>query len=149
MKVIKKLKFTEEQKKEYKKLKIIVSLVGIIGIVLTAILYFFGYRDDSQLIISATLAFLIIYVYDKYRKILSKSKTTVEYSNFQKEIYSKAFTIFLIPLIVGSLIIMFLSFEYEVNSWWLLVYFAIIFVIIVIWAFVYEKKRFGAVYRAP
>jgi len=148
-KLIKKLKFTEKQKSEYKKLKVIVGLVGIIGLVLTAILYFLGYRDDSQLTISVTLAFLIIYVYYKYRRILSKSKTTVKYSNFQKEIYSKAFAIFLIPMIIGALIIVFLSFEYGANPWWLLVYFAIIFAIVVIWAFIYEKKKFGTIMKAP
>lgn len=146
---IKKLEFTKEQKKEYEKLKIVVGVVGIAGLILTFLFYVCEYSDFSKITITITLAFLIIYTYSKYKKILSKGRKTKEYSNFQKEIYSKAFIFFLIPITIGGLIIVFLSFEYEVSPWWLLVYFAIVGVIIGIWAALYEKKRFGAIMRAP
>ena len=153
MSLTKKLKFIDEQKKEYKKLRIVCGTVGSIGIFLTVIFYIFGYADYADLTISIVLVFLIIFVYRNYRKILSQSKTTIEYSNFQKEIYLKTFKLFILILpieIVLAFYLMFFQTELLSKNLWLI--FVIIFVpaiMLGIWAFIYEKKKFGVIYRAP
>ncbi len=148
-KLVKKLKFTKEQKKEYKKLKVIVGLVGIIGLVLTIVFYIFEYRDISYIIISITLAFLLIYVYQKYRKILSKTKVTRTYYDFQKQMCALAL-FFTVPYFVLLIYLVFYQMEFFAKNPILLIVLMIIPGIIggILVAY-YEKKKFGAIMRAP
>jgi len=144
-----KLEFTEEQKKEYKKLKMVVLIVGIIGLLLTCVFYMSGDRANADIAITITLAILIVYAYRKYRNILSKSGRTVEYSKFQKEIYSKAFKYFIVPGSIGSLILMYFCFKYYISPWWLIIFVIIYSIVVGIWTSWYEKKKFGSIKRAP
>jgi hypothetical protein len=144
-----KLEFTEEQKKEYGKLKKFALVVGIPGLILTFVFALMGERELSDAIISITLAILVIYPYNKYREILSKSEKTVEYSKFQKEIYIKGWKYFIIPSCFGALILMYFCFRYHISPWWLMVFVIICSVGGGIWASWYEKKKFGSIKRAP
>ena len=149
MSLTKKLKFTEEQKKEYKKLRIICGTVGIVGIILAVVFYIFGYTDYADLTISITLSFLVIYVYWKYVKVLSKTKVTRAYSDFQKRMYALAL-LFAIPylILLGYLVSSYM--DYFANNIILLIALMIIPGIVagLIVAY-YEKKKFGALQRAP
>jgi len=144
-----KLEFTEEQKKEYGKLKRFALLVGIPGIILTLVFYLIGDRSLADIIITITLAILVIYPYNKYREILSKSEKTVEYSKFQKEIYFKGWKYFIIPSSIGAIALTWFGIQYNLSVWWIMIYMIIWAVAVMAWAFKYEKKRFGSIKRAP
>jgi hypothetical protein len=153
MSLTKKLKFTEEQKKEYKKLRIICGAVGFVGLLITAIFYIFGYRDYADLTVSITLAFLVIYAYRKYGKILSKTKVTRTYSEFQQKMYAYAL-IFSIPYIALLCFLVYYLLWYQTeflakNIIWLIVLMILPGVIAGILVSYYEKKKFGALMRAP
>jgi len=144
-----KLEFTEEQKKEYGKLKTFALLVGIPGLILSLVFYLMGDRSLSDITITITLAILIVHANNKYKEILSRSEKTVEYSKFQKEIYSKGFKYFIIPEIIGILILMYFCLKYNMSPWWPIVYCIIFSIFAGIWAFWYEKKKFGSIKKAP
>jgi len=149
MPLITKLEFTEEQKKEYGKLKKFALVVGIPGLILTFVFYLMGEHEIADVIISITLAILIIYPYNKYKKILSKGEKTVEYAKFQKEIYFKAWKYFIIPSCFGTLILMYFCFRYHISPWWPIIFLIICSISVGVWAFWYEKKKFGSIKRAP
>jgi hypothetical protein len=153
MSLMKKLDFTEEQRRKYRKLKMIVASAGISGLIMSAILYILGYSSISEIIIFLTCAFLIIYVYDRYRKILLKGKSTVAYAEFQKELYAKAFKFFAIFLMPYFFLVVYLmEFQSKLlaeNPMLVVLLISFPGIIFGIWAAWYEKKKFGALMRAP
>lgn len=149
MTFIKKLKFTEEQKREYKKLKIIVGLVGVIGLIFTYIFYTLGYSDISYIGISITLTILIVYTYYRYRKILSKAKVTRAYADFQRQAYTIGL-ILVVPYLILLSYLVYLKMEFFAENLILLIILMFIpGIIAAILVALYEKKKFGALMRAP
>lgn len=153
MNVLRKLDFTEKQKKEYRKLKKVTVSVGVPGLVAGVVLRLLGFLQISDLIISAVLFFLSFYVYAKYRKILSISKSTIAYSKFQKEIYAKVFKLFGLFLVPYYLLVIYLIvFQTKLliqNPILIVLLILIPAIIFGVWAMLYEWRRFGALMRAP
>lgn len=150
---VKKLDFTEEQKKEYRKLRMIIVFIGIPGLVTVIVLRLLGFVQISNLAISLLLLFLCFYVYSTYRRILSKGKSTTVYAEFQKEIYGKALKLFGLFLIPYSFLVVYLVvFQTELLAQNPVLIFLLLLapgIIFGIWAMLYELKRFGALMRAP
>jgi len=143
-----KLEFTEKQKKEYKKLRMITISIGTIGFLLMIILFLIGERDLIS-IISGLLVIFYAYFNNKFRKILSKGKKTIEYANFQKEMYSKLYKYILPPLMAGAIIFVFIILEFSLRPWLIAIYLISSGIIAGIWAARYEKKKFGSIKKAP
>ena len=150
---VKKLDFTEEQKKEYRKLKMIIVFLGIPGLVIGVIVRILGFLQISDLTISLLLLFLCLYVYSRYRRILSKGKSTIAYAEFQKEIYARVLKLFGLFLIPYSFFVVYLVvFQTELLARNPVLIFLLLLapgIIFGIWAMLYELKRFGALMRAP
>jgi len=145
---ITKLEFSPEQKKEYQKLRIIAVLVGIAGLILMIVSFYLGYKDFVS---TLGIFLMIFYAYfnEKYRKVLLKSKKTVGYANFQKEIYSKLYKFILPPLVIGAIILMFIIIKFSLGPWLIAIYLVASGLIASLWAGQYEKKRFGSIKKVP
>lgn len=150
---MKRLDFTEEQKRKYRRLKVITAGIGISGLTFSILLSLFGFQEISELLVSLLVLFVCLYVYRQYRKILSDSSSTRSYSKFQDEIYAKTFKLLALLLPIESVLayyLMFFQTEFLSKNLWLI--FIIILapaIILGIWAGWYEKKRLGALHRAP
>ena len=145
---ITKLEFSQKQKKEYKKLRMIAVSVGAAGLILMIVSFCFGYRDFGS-IIGIFLMGFYAYFNERYRKILLESEKTIEYANFQKELYSKLYKFFLPPLTIGAIIFMFIIIKFSLTPWLIAIYLVGSGVVAGIWTAQYEKKKFGSIKKAP
>lgn len=143
-----KLEFTEEQKREYKRLRIIAVSIGTLGLILMIIFYLRGWREPIG---NIGLILVIFYAYfsKKYSDILLKSEKTIEYGKFQKELYSKLYRYILPPIAIGGIIAVFVILKFHLNPYLIVVYLIGSGVVAGIWASWYEKKKFGSIKRAP
>jgi len=89
------------------------------------------------------------YFNERYRKILLESEKTIEYANFQKELYSKLYKFFLPSLVIGAIIFMFIIIKFSLTPWLIAIYLVGSGVVAGIWTAQYEKKKFGSIKKAP
>ena len=142
------LKFTEEQKREYKKLRIIAVSVGIIGLILMTILFVLDQHDSANIVVSLLMIFYV-YFNHQYIKLLSKSEKTTDYVNFKNKLYSKFYKFWLFPIIAGNVIFVFVILEFSLNPWLIAIYLVGSGIAVGSWAAREEKKKFGSIKKAP